>query len=69
MLPLIDFAKLNKPPSLLSTPPPPSKVLEKKISPPGSLIEDLRTNERLLSVSEDIVHGTPRKYGHFIWAP
>ena len=34
------FAKLNKPPppSLLSSP---SKVLE-KISPPGSLIEDLR---------------------------
>ena len=61
MLPLIHFAKLNKPlPPLFQAPS--QKRLE-KISPPppGGFIENLRTNERLLSVSEDIVHGTPVK--------
>ena len=43
-------------PSLLS---PLSKVRGKN-KPPGALIADLRTTERPLSVSEDIVHGTPR---------
>ena len=61
----MSLSKMSPTPSLLS---PLSKVLGKN-KPPGGLIADLRTTERPLSVSEDIVQGTPRKYRHFIGAP
>ena len=52
LLKVMCFAKLNKPPSLLSPPSllnPPQKCL-KKISPPGGLIEDLRYSQMFVLV-------------------
>ena len=41
LLLVMHFAILNKPPSLLSHPPPPVQKCLKEISPPRGLIEDL----------------------------